>query len=867
MNKLLKTLMALVILIGTISVQSHARAAEPIIEGPERGTLSMEQTVIEPGQPIAVHYTGAQSAKDWIGLYRTGESPGSSTPSQKWAYVQETPDGIITISDASEGEARALMDLAPGDYYFALLLNDGYEEHADRLEFQIVNKAVTQLKVIPETVKLRLNEEENHVQLQVEAAYPASEALNVTAADGIQYVSNDELVATVTSTGLVEGMSEGTAVVSITYEGKSAEVAVAVESTTDSNPEPEPEPEQEPGAGAGAASLTGSESVKSGSTAELVYALQDAADNQFEQIYAQGLSLNFDPVYLEFKGVESLRGDDLMVSAKENAPGKVHVLAASKGIAMDSQGEWLKFSLAAKANTSGDTQVALSDIIIANRTGSEYGVPDASHQITVKEGDMTDIAVESITISGASAITAKGGTAQMTGVVLPENATNKAVAWSVTNGTGKAIISPSGLLTAVSNGTVTVEATAQDGSGVAGTKTVTISGQTSTGPGPSDPGSSSPGSNSSGSGSQVPSTPTPPKSNLEIVGNKAIVALDQKNPSASVPVEELKDFALELKADGASLTISAATIKYLLSQAQNLAGAVLEASISPVADAAMDAPVSGGTARVKAAGQAYQYNLLLRTADGKQIKLDADKEGLDLVLAYEEGVDDSLLGIYAYNEAARQWEYVGGVIDPASKQIKASLDRLGSIAVFEYSKLFEDVPASHWVSRTLQVLAAKHIVKGTGDTQFSPNDRTNRAEFTALLVRALGLTATNQAAPFQDVSSNKWYALEIAAAYQAGLITGISQTHFAPEAEITREQMAAMLVRAYEYKLGDIVAKGDELGAFSDRAQVSDWAQGELSKVIAAGIMQGKGNGLFHPGSEATRAETAQAIYNLLRLD
>lgn len=854
MNKLLKTLMALVILIGTISVQSHVRAAEPTIEEAERGTLSMEQTVIEPGQPITVHYTGAQNAKDWIGLYRSDETPESNTPSQKWAYVQETPDGIITISDASEGEAIALMDLAPGDYYFALLLNDGYEEHADRLEFQIVNKAVTQLKVIPETVKLQLNEEENNVQIQVEAAYTASETLNVTAADGIQYVSNDELVATVTSTGLVEGVSEGTAVVSITYEGKSAEVAIAVESTPDSNPEPEPEP--------GAATLTGSDSVKGGSTVELIYALQDVADNQFEQIYAQGLSLNFDPAYLEFKGVDSLRGDDLMVSAKENAPGKIHVLAASKGIALDSHGEWLKFKLAGKANTSGDTQVTLSNIVIANGTGSEYAVPDASHQITVKDEGMADITVESITINGASAITTKGGTAQMTAVVLPENATNKAVVWSVTNGTGKAIISPSGLLTAVSNGTVTVKATAQDGSGVEGTKAVTISGQTSTGPGPSDPGSSSPGS--SGSGSQAPSTPTPPKSNLEIVGNKAIVALDQKNPSASVSVEELKDFALELRADGASLTISAATIKYLLSQAQNLVGAVLEASINPVADADKDAPVSGGTARIKAAGQAYQYNLLLRTADGKQIKLDAAKEGLDLVLDYEAGVDESLLGIYAYNETAHQWEYVGGVIDPASKQIKASLDRLGSIAAFEYSKLFEDVPASHWVSRTLQVLAAKHIVKGTGDTQFSPNGQTNRAEFTALLVRALGLTATNQAVPFQDVSSNKWYTSEIAAAYQAGLITGISQTHFAPEAEITREQMAALLVRAYEYKLGDILATGDELAAFSDRAQVSDWAKGELSKAIAAGIMQGKGNGLFHPGSEATRAETAQAIYNLL---
>jgi uncharacterized protein YjdB len=78
---------------------------------------------------------------------------------------------------------------------------------------------------------------------------------------------------------------------------------------------------------------------------------------------------------------------------------------------------------------------------------------------------------------GASTITTNGGTLQMLANVLPANATNNTVTWSVTPGTGNATISTTGLLTATANGTVTVTATANDGSGVIGTMTVTISNQ------------------------------------------------------------------------------------------------------------------------------------------------------------------------------------------------------------------------------------------------------------------------------------------------------------------------------------------------------------------------------------------------------
>ncbi len=90
------------------------------------------------------------------------------------------------------------------------------------------------------------------------------------------------------------------------------------------------------------------------------------------------------------------------------------------------------------------------------------------------------IKVETITVSGSnslSSITTKGGILQMTKKVYPSDATNQTVKWSISNGTGEATISTIGKLTAVSNGTVTVKATATDGSGIVGEETITISGQ------------------------------------------------------------------------------------------------------------------------------------------------------------------------------------------------------------------------------------------------------------------------------------------------------------------------------------------------------------------------------------------------------
>ncbi len=117
---------------------------------------------------------------------------------------------------------------------------------------------------------------------------------------------------------------------------------------------------------------------------------------------------------------------------------------------------------------------------------SNYGLHDESWISMDDCGTITlvgpgaNVIVTGITLTSAgnaTTISKEAGTLQMTATVIPSGATIKKINWSVINGTGKASVSPTGLLTAIENGTVTVVASATDGSGVTSSKTITISNQ------------------------------------------------------------------------------------------------------------------------------------------------------------------------------------------------------------------------------------------------------------------------------------------------------------------------------------------------------------------------------------------------------
>ena len=158
-------------------------------------------------------------------------------------------------------------------------------------------------------------------------------------------------------------------------------------------------------------------------------------------------------------------------------------------------------------------------------------------------------------------------------------------------------------------------------------------------------------------------------------------------------------------------------------------------------------------------------------------------------------------------------------------------------------------------------MADKGIVSGVSDTTFEPDRSITRAEFAALMARALKLTAANDDAVFTDVSRDAWYKEAVSAAAAAGLIVGYDG-QFRPNDTITREEMAVVIMKAYQF-LGKAPLKG-KLSQFADKDVISAWAVDYVDGAVSSGLISGMTSDTFAPAENATRAQVASLIKRLL---
>ncbi|MEK3883300.1 S-layer homology domain-containing protein [Paenibacillus sp. PL2-23] len=334
-----------------------------------------------------------------------------------------------------------------------------------------------------------------------------------------------------------------------------------------------------------------------------------------------------------------------------------------------------------------------------------------------------------------------------------------------------------------------------------------------------------------------------------------------KVPAGAIQAENGKQ--LQINHDSMSVNIPVNVLKELMKQvpAAALGQAELWFTVATT-EGELSLPAEGSAMTgLRQGGDTVELELFVLEANGTKHQLTAFPEPLKLSMSVDSGADKGLVGIY-YIPSNGAPQYVGGVWD--GSKLTAMLNHFSTYAVLEYKKTFEDVPAQHWAQRVIQELTAKHLMQGVSESKFAPDRSMTRAEFTATLVRALKLESA-EPAPFADVEAGSRYADEVAAAYAAGLIAGKSSTTFAPNAQLTREEMAVILMNAARIKQGDsgTTASGSANVAFQDEHAISDWAVSAVHAAADAGYVQGRGNGQFVPKGQLTRAEAAQVVYRM----
>ena len=171
---------------------------------------------------------------------------------------------------------------------------------------------------------------------------------------------------------------------------------------------------------------------------------------------------------------------------------------------------------------------------------------------------------------------------------------------------------------------------------------------------------------------------------------------------------------------------------------------------------------------------------------------------------------------------------------------------------------FTDVPSDAWYAEAVKYVMEQGLMNGTSETTFSPMLSMSRSMLVTVLYRLEGEPEAGEC-PFTDVADGTWYTDAVAWAAANGIVTGTTETTFAPEAEITRESLAVILYRYAEMKEQAQGEKGD-LTAFADGASVSDWAVDAMAWAVGEGILTGKSGNTLDPQGTATRAEVATIL-------
>lgn len=166
----------------------------------------------------------------------------------------------------------------------------------------------------------------------------------------------------------------------------------------------------------------------------------------------------------------------------------------------------------------------------------------------------------------------------------------------------------------------------------------------------------------------------------------------------------------------------------------------------------------------------------------------------------------------------------------------------------------------HWAENDIITLSNQGIVSGMSESRYAPNANVTRAEFLALLVRGAGYKKTDYKNNMQDVKGADWFASTIATAVNEGIVE--ANTAFRPNERITREEMCELLIKCYEHSKGSV--KGLSEAKFTDWESVSD--KEAVSKATYLKLMIGDDDGAFRPTAPSTRAEAAAVIVRYMIL-
>lgn len=177
---------------------------------------------------------------------------------------------------------------------------------------------------------------------------------------------------------------------------------------------------------------------------------------------------------------------------------------------------------------------------------------------------------------------------------------------------------------------------------------------------------------------------------------------------------------------------------------------------------------------------------------------------------------------------------------------------------------FYDVHEGNWAEPYIKECFDMGLMNGTGNGAFSQNMNVSRAQMVTTLWRLAGSPVPEGENTFVDVPDGQWYTDAVTWAAENGITSGVGGSYFAPDRDVTRGEVAAIIYR-YASAMGEDVAEKADLSSFADAGELTDWNRDAFAWCVSKGIITGKTAGKWEPiylasADKLSRAELAAVL-------
>ena len=202
--------------------------------------------------------------------------------------------------------------------------------------------------------------------------------------------------------------------------------------------------------------------------------------------------------------------------------------------------------------------------------------------------------------------------------------------------------------------------------------------------------------------------------------------------------------------------------------------------------------------------------------------------------------------------------------NPITDELSAKIDKSGEFTVVTNEKDFADIKSLNAnVQSAIKNLAAKGVIKGTSETEFSPEKPITRAEVAALIVRILNVDDPNADGGFVDINRAEWFFGTAGSSKREGIIAGYEDNTFRGKVVIPKVQITSVVARTLKTRLGYPDVSADILKEFSDNGSIPQWARADVAAALNSNMVIRRTDNSFEPNTEMTRGDAAVIIEKL----